>query len=145
VAAGDRRRRPDRLLLLGERTDVRDCLAAFDLFVLPSRTEGMSNALLEAMAMELPVVATAVGGNSEVITADTTGVLVPPDDPAALAAAIEVVATTPGLGERLGAAARRRVEERFGARAMVRRLETVYASVLPDARLATRVRSAAAA
>jgi glycosyltransferase involved in cell wall biosynthesis len=115
--------------LLGDRADVRDVLAALDVFVLPSRTEGMSNALLEAMATGLPVVATAVGGTPEVIADGSSGLLVPVDDPAAMAAAIVRVLDDPSLAGRLGAAARQTVEERYGAKSMVRRLEAVYAAV----------------
>ncbi len=125
----------DRVLMLGDRSDVPDVLAALDVFVLPSRTEGMSNALLEAMAAALPVVATAVGGNPEVVSTETTGVLVPPDDMMSLADAILRLATSPTLAAQLGAAARRHVEERYGARAMVRRLETVYMAVADAAPL----------
>ena len=63
---------------LGERADVPDLMRAFDLFVLPSVGEGMSNTILEAMASGLPVVATRVGGNPELIEEDVTGTLVPP-------------------------------------------------------------------
>lgn len=129
VAQGSRLGLADDLLMLGDRADVRDVLAALDVFVLPSRTEGMSNALLEAMAMERPVVATAVGGTPEVVTTEVNGLLVPPDAPAAMAEAMARVLRDPGLGERLGAAARQTVEARHGSRAMVRRLEAVYASV----------------
>ena len=73
--------------MLGDRADIEEILAAVDVFVLPSRTEGMSNALLEAMAMALPVVATAVGGTPEVIAEGRSGLLVPSDDPSAMAAA----------------------------------------------------------
>src|SRR6185295_18528307 len=120
----------DRVQLLGDRSDVPDVLAALDVFVLPSRTEGMSNALLEAMAAGLPVVATAVGGNPEVVAPDGSGLLVPPDDPEAMAAAVARLLAAPAEAARLGAAARRRVEESFGARAMVRRLEAVYTALL---------------
>lgn len=114
--------------LLGDRSDVREVLAALDVFVLPSRTEGMSNALLEAMAMGLPVVATAVGGNQEVVTDGRSGVLVPADAAGAMAAAIARVLDDGAFAAALGSAARRAVEERYGARSMVRRLEAVYAA-----------------
>ncbi len=119
----------DRVRLLGNRDDVRDLLAALDVFALPSLTEGMSNALLEAMAMALPLVATAVGGNPEVVTDAEHGLLVPPGDPEPLARAIARLLANRDDGARMGAAARRRVEERYGARAMVRDLEGVYAAV----------------
>jgi glycosyltransferase involved in cell wall biosynthesis len=115
--------------LLGDLADVRSALEALDVFVLPSRTEGMSNALLEAMAMELPVVATAVGGTPEVVGDGRTGLLVGADDPAAMAAAISRLLDDPAAASCVGAAARQTVEEKFGARSMVRQLEAVYAAV----------------
>lgn len=119
----------ERVHFLGNRGDVSSVLAALDVFVLPSLTEGMSNALLEAMAMALPVVATRVGGNPEVIGDESRGLLVPPDQPQALAAALVRLLGDQGLATRLGGAARLRVEERYGARAMVRQLEGIYAAV----------------
>jgi glycosyltransferase involved in cell wall biosynthesis len=122
----------ERTLFVGARTDVREALAALDVFILPSRTEGMSNALLEAMAMACPVVATAVGGTPEVVTEGASGLLVPPEQPDAMAAAVARALQSPELAATLGEGARRRAEERFGSRAMVRRLEEVYASVVPN-------------
>ncbi len=119
----------ERVRFLGNREDVRAVLAALDAFVLPSLTEGMSNALLEAMAMALPVIATDVGGNPEVIGDAMTGMLIPADQPEAMANAIAQLLGDPERQRRLGAAARRRVEERYGARAMVRQLESIYAAV----------------
>jgi glycosyltransferase involved in cell wall biosynthesis len=126
------------VMFAGSLSDVRPALAAIDLFVLPSRAEGMSNALLEAMAAARPVVATAVGGTSEVLDADRTGVLVRPDDPEALAAAVLGLLAEPVRCARLGAAARQAVEDRFGARRMISRLEELYTE-----RLAARERPAA--
>ena len=74
----------------------REVLSAFDLFVLSSHDEGMSNAILEAMAMQKPVVATDVGGTGEVVQPGRTGLLVPPKDPAALAQAIDADPRRPG-------------------------------------------------
>jgi glycosyltransferase involved in cell wall biosynthesis len=128
--------------MFGDRSEVRDVLAALDAFVLPSRTEGMSNALLEAMAMGLPAIATAVGGNPEVVTDGTTGLLVPADDPAAMAAALARMLDDASLASRLGAAARRVVEDRYGARSMVRRLEAVYGAVAAGDDGATAERTA---
>jgi glycosyltransferase involved in cell wall biosynthesis len=132
VARAERLGIAARVRFLGDRADVDEVLAALDLFVLPSRTEGMSNALLEAMAMALPVVATAVGGTPEVIADGRSGVLVAADDPAAMAAAIGRVLVDPARGRGLGEAARTVVEERYGARGMVRRLEGIYAKVAGD-------------
>ena len=134
----------DRVRLLGNRDDVRDVLAALDVFALPSLTEGMSNALLEAMAMALPLVATAVGGNPEVVTDAEHGLLVPPGDPEPLARAIGRLLANREDGARMGAAARRRVEERYGARAMVRELEGVYAAVAARAARADAATATAA-
>jgi glycosyltransferase involved in cell wall biosynthesis len=129
AADAERRGVAAAVRLLGDRADVRDVLAALDAFVLPSRTEGMSNALLEAMAMALPVVATAVGGTPEVVADGRSGLLVPADDPAAMADAVARVLDDAGLASTLGSAARRVVEDRYGARNMVRRLEAVYTAV----------------
>ncbi len=128
--------------LLGDRTDVRDVVAALDVFVLPSRTEGMSNALLEAMATALPVVATAVGGTPEVVADGRSGLLVHADDPVAMAAAVARLLDDGGMAARLGAAARQTVEERYGAISMVRRLEAVYAAVANSTNGAARGSSA---
>lgn len=129
AADADRLGIASQVRLVGDRADVRDVLAALDVFVLPSRTEGMSNALLEAMAMALPVVATAVGGTPEVVADGRSGLLVPPDDATTMARAVERVLADPAFAAALGAAARRVVEDRYGARNMVRRLEAVYAAV----------------
>ena len=110
----------------GAVRDVRAALAAMDVFVLPSHAEGMSNALLEAMAAARPIVATAVGGTREVLEGDDAGVLVPPGDADALATQILHLLADPRRAAGLGAGARRRVSDRFGARAMVARLERLY-------------------
>jgi glycosyltransferase involved in cell wall biosynthesis len=101
--------------LAGERDDVAGLLAQADLFVLPSRSEGLPVSVLEAMAAGVPVVASAVGGVPELVEDGATGLLVPPGDPRALAAAIAKLAGDPALRRRLGAAGRRRVEARFDA------------------------------
>ena len=93
----------DRVHLLGERADIPVLLRAFDLFCLPSLAEGISNTLLEAMATGLPVVATAVGGNPELVARDETGLLVPAGDPDALATALGGLVAEPALRRRLGA------------------------------------------
>ena len=130
------------VLMLGDRSDVRDVLSALDVFVLPSRTEGMSNALLEAMAMERAVVATAVGGNVEVVAHEKSGLLVPSEDVEGTANAIARLIDHPEVAAGLGAAARQRVEARYGSRTMVRQLETVYASAAARLNIASRVAEA---
>jgi len=116
----------DNMRWLGERNDVDELLAASDIFVLPSHQEGFSNALLEAMAARLPVVATAVGGNRDAIVDNETGLLVPPRDPRALAAAILSLADNPDLRRSFGDAGRRRVEQHFSLPACVDRYERLY-------------------
>lgn len=121
----------DHLRLLGRRTDIPEILAAFDLFVLSSHGEGMSNAILEAMAMEKPVVATGVGGTSEVVQHRRSGLLVPAKDPDALAAAIEEVLRSPAEETAaMGRLGRQIVLERFSAQAMVRQMEELYVELL---------------
>ena len=115
---------------IGTVADVRPALAAMDVFVLPSQAEGMSNALLEAMAAERPVVATAVGGTAEVCDGTRTGLLVPADDPGAMAHAILGLLADPARAADMAGAARCLVESRFSARAMVARLERLYAERL---------------
>lgn len=103
---------------LGFRDDVVDCLAAADVAVLPSRHEGLGVAALEAMAVGRPVVASRVGGLAEVVADGETGSLVPPDDPAALAAALGELAAAPETRRRMGAAGAARVRARYSAAAM---------------------------
>lgn len=98
---------------LGERDDIPTLLGACDVFVLSSRSEGMPMSVLEAMAAEMPVVATAVGGVPEVV-GEEAGSLVPAADAAALAAALARLLDDRPLRERLGQAGRARVERRFG-------------------------------
>ena len=110
----------------GSLADVRTALAAMDVFVLPSRAEGMSNALLEAMAAARPIVATAVGGTGEVLEHERTGVLVLPDDEEEMARAVLGLFAEPERAAVLGASAQRATAERYGAQAMVTRLERLY-------------------
>jgi glycosyltransferase involved in cell wall biosynthesis len=130
--------------LAGRRSDMPEVLSAFDLYVLSSHDEGMSNALLEAMAMELPVVATDVGGTGEVVVAGESGFLVPPKDPKALAAGIEQVLSRPDGGRSMGRVGRRIVEQKFSARSMVREMERVYLSWIQQRRSHRRGGRAAA-
>jgi glycosyltransferase involved in cell wall biosynthesis len=113
------------------RENVADYLAASDLLVLPSRSEGLPHAVLEAMAFSLPVVASHVGGVSEVVEDGVTGALVPPDDPPALAAALEPLLADADLRARHGAAARAAFERRdFTGERVARELEGIYLGVL---------------
>jgi len=115
---------------LDSRTDVPDLLRAADLFVHPSHQEGFSNAILEAMAAGLPVVACNVGGNPEAVVDGVTGFLVPPRDPTALARAMAEILADPVKGSSMGEAGRQRATERFSLGRMVAEIETMYESLL---------------
>lgn len=114
----------------GWRGDVPDILRSLDVFVLPSAAEGISNTVLEAMSTALPVVATRVGGNPELVVDGETGALVPAADPDALAAALAAYVEDPGRLRRHGDAGRRRIEAEFRLSAMVERYLDVYDEVL---------------
>jgi glycosyltransferase involved in cell wall biosynthesis len=116
----------ERFALSGAVSDVPGFLAGLDVAVLPSRAEGMSNAVLEYMAAGRPIVASAVGATPELLGDGRYGLLVPPGDAQALAAAIGKLLRQPDLARRLGAAARRRACERYSREAMVRRFEEFY-------------------
>jgi glycosyltransferase involved in cell wall biosynthesis len=119
-----------RVRIDGHWRSPRRVLPALDLFVLASRNEGMGRALVEAMASGLAIVATDVGGVGEVLEEGRCGILVPPGDPEALAAAIDQVAGDPALRAALGAAARTRAVA-FGAGRMGRQVIRLYREVLP--------------
>jgi glycosyltransferase involved in cell wall biosynthesis len=109
-----------------------EVLSAFDLFVLSSHDEGMSNAILEAMSMELPVVATDVGGTGEVVRHGESGLLVPAKDPLPLADAMIEVLGAPARGRAMGRVGRQIVVDGFSARSMVRQMESLYISLLRE-------------
>ncbi|HEX2456773.1 MAG TPA: glycosyltransferase family 4 protein [Vicinamibacterales bacterium] len=117
------------VMLLGFRPDVLSLHKAFDLFVMSSVTEGLGTSLLDAMACEKPVVATNAGGIPEVVLEGTTGLLVPPRDHAAMAAAIVRLLRDPALRDRMGAAGLRVVREKFSAERMVQDTLKVYQAV----------------
>jgi glycosyltransferase involved in cell wall biosynthesis len=116
--------------LLGEVRDIPALLAGASLLVLPSISEGISLTLLEAMARGLPVVATDVGGNAEVVLDGETGLLVPARNPERLAEAILKVYRDPELGRQMGLRGHRRVTEHFDSRRMVANYEKMYESLL---------------
>ncbi|HKW36432.1 MAG TPA: TIGR03088 family PEP-CTERM/XrtA system glycosyltransferase [Burkholderiales bacterium] len=112
--------------LPGKRDDVARIMRSFDLFVLPSLAEGISNTILEAMATGLPVLATAVGGNRELVREGETGTLVPRDDPERMASALRAYAVSAELCRRQGREARRAIETDFGMEAMVNGYMKIY-------------------
>ena len=122
-----------RVLFCGERRDIERILPLLDCFVLASSSEGMSNAALEAMACGLPVLATAVGGNAEVVDAPRTGMLVPPHSPLRIAAAMRELLAHPERTRQMGLLGRQRVEARFSIQAMVRDFSRFYESLQPAA------------
>jgi len=118
-----------RLHLLGHSNDVDRVLGAFDVFVLPSFSEGMSNTLLEAMAAGVPPVASDVGGNGEIVRDGVDGRLFPSDDEAALRACLAALCRDEAARARLATAARERVLSTFDIRQMIERYEQLYERV----------------
>lgn len=116
--------------LPGERADIPQLMRTMDLFVLPSLGEGISNTILEAMSTGVPVVATAVGGNAELVTDGVTGMLVPPDEPSAMMRAILWYYRNPDLLAGHGRAARQKVETSFSIEAMTEGYIRVYDKAL---------------
>jgi glycosyltransferase involved in cell wall biosynthesis len=119
-----------RVHLLGLRSDVAALLAAADVFVLPSLSEGLPLALLEAMFAGRPIVASEVGDIAAALGHGAAGVLVPPGDPAALAASLDDLLTRPDRARTLGAHARRRAADQYDVSHMVRRYRSIYDRVL---------------
>jgi len=128
--AGLKQRAGDGILFLGSQPDVTPYLQAADLFVLPSAAEGLSLALLEALACGLPVIATSVGGNPEVIRHLETGWLTPPDDPPALTEAIVTLLEDEKLQSKLRENARAHAVQNYSLIKMADRLVDLYRQVL---------------
>ena len=122
-----------RVRLLGRREDAPDLLAGCDLFVLPSRFEGLPVSVVEAMAASRPVVASAIGGTDEAVVEGETGLLVQAGDAAALAAAVARVAGDGELSAAMGAAGRARALQSFTATGMAHAVEATYLELLGDA------------
>lgn len=123
----------DRAWLAGERGDVPDVMRSLNCFVLPSLAEGISNTILEAMACGLPVIATDVGGNAELVDAGRTGELVPSGDVQAMAERIVGMASDPDRAVAMGQAGRRRIEQAFSLPAMVAAYQDLYDRLLQRA------------
>ena len=127
VAAGLGQR--DHVRLLGNRDDIPTVMSALDVFVLPSIAEGISNTILEAMATGLPVVATRVGGNPELVEEGVGGALVPRSDPDALAAAIAAYTGDAELRRRHGQASRQRAIGHFSLERMAQAYANLYTAL----------------
>jgi len=124
----------DRVILPGNQIDVVPWLQALDIFALPSyANEGVPQALLQAMACELPVVTTPVGSIEEAVTHEMTGLLVPPQNAQALVDALKVLIDDESLRRRLGVAGRRQVLARFGLDHMLDCMEDVFRKVISKA------------
>jgi sugar transferase (PEP-CTERM/EpsH1 system associated) len=134
----------DLAWLPGARHDIPAVLRGFDVFVLPSFGEGVSNTVLEAMAAGLPVVATRVGANADLVADGDTGCLVPPSDSAALAAALAAYATDPARSVAHGRAGRLRAEQRFSLQRMIDRYHRLYLELTDGAAGTARDASGAA-
>ncbi len=120
----------DRVWLPGDREDIPALLRRMDIFLLPSLGEGISNTILEAMATGLPVIATAVGGNPELVESRRTGLLVPPGDARELAEAIATLADDPAMRRAMGQAGLERIRQDFTWRRTVEAYLGVYDELL---------------
>jgi sugar transferase (PEP-CTERM/EpsH1 system associated) len=128
-ALEDQARRPGlqgRVTFLGRRADIADLLPLFDVFALTSTSEGLPLTVLEAMAAGLPCVSTAVGAIPEAVTEGQTGLLVPPGDSDALAAALTRLLRDPGLRRKMGQEGQKRARAHFDLKAMTKRYEDLY-------------------
>lgn len=120
----------DRFHLLGGVANIPKLLSTADIFVMPSRSEGFSNAIIEAMAASLPVLATDVGGNAEAVQNGVNGFVIPVEDAAALARAMRRLLDDPARARQMGAAGRKMVAEKFSKDAMMSRTTAAYISLL---------------
>jgi len=115
---------------LGRRSNVPDILRTLDIFVLPSLSEGMSNTILEAMSCKLPVVATNVGGNSELVVHGLTGLLVQRNNHEEMCRKLEELVMNPDKREQMGSQGRKRVGSFFSIGKMIKNYESLYISML---------------
>jgi glycosyltransferase involved in cell wall biosynthesis len=118
-------------LFLGRRADIPKILGCCDIAVLPSRAEGLPNAMLEYMATGLPVIASRVGGNAELIDDGVTGLLVPPEDSSALSAALLKLLRDPGMAQRMAQAGHEFAVRNFSFERLVREVDELYSELLP--------------
>jgi glycosyltransferase involved in cell wall biosynthesis len=127
------------VVLTGSRRDVPGILRASRLVAHPGEQEGLSNAILEAMAAGIPVVASRAGGNPEAVEDGETGLLVPEGDPGALASGILALLCDPSRADAMGRAARKRAMERFSLEGMVAAVEETYLELLEGRPLSRRI------
>ncbi|HKP65587.1 MAG TPA: glycosyltransferase, partial [Casimicrobiaceae bacterium] len=124
----------DLAWLTGARSDVADLLRMLDVFVLPSLAEGISNTILEAMATALPVIATDVGGNAELVEDGVTGMIVPVNDIDRMAGALTRCAEAPDAARNMGLEGRKKAERVYGIDAMVAQYDALYTQLLARSR-----------
>jgi glycosyltransferase involved in cell wall biosynthesis len=122
------------VIFTGFRRDIPDLLPVFEVFLLPSIWEGLPTVLLEAMAMKKPVVASSVGGIPEIVEDEKTGVLIPPQDPDALAEAVIFLLKNPDIADKMGQAGYERVRRNFSLDNTVAKTETVYDRLIEQKR-----------
>jgi len=118
------------IFFFGNRQDIPELLEAFDLFVLGSFYEGMSNAILEAMAASLPVITTNIPENREIVQSGVNGFLVPPRDSSAIAQALRKLILDPNRARAFGQASRNRIEQDFSSSVTLRKLHELYHQLL---------------
>ena len=128
----------DLAWLPGERNDIPEIMRSLDCFSLPSLAEGISNTILEAMASGLPVIATDVGGNADLVVAGKTGEIIPAADPEAMAMQIVKLATQPDVARSMGLAGRETIEQKFSMTAMVAAYQGTYDKLLHRTGATTR-------
>jgi len=119
-------------LFLGSRSDIPDILACCDIAILPSRAEGLSNAVLEYMASGLPTIVSRVGGNTELVEDGVTGLIVPPEDSAALSAALLKLLREPNVARQIGQNGREFVVRNFSFERLVRQVDALYTELLQE-------------
>ena len=117
-------------LFLGHRTDTAEILASCDIAILPSKAEGLPNAVLEYMATGLPIIVSRVGGNSEIIQDGVTGLIIPPNDSAALSGALLKFLRAPHLARELAQRAHEFAVQNFSYERLVRETDTLYTELL---------------
>jgi glycosyltransferase involved in cell wall biosynthesis len=120
----------ENFLFLGRRGDIPEILACCDIAVLPSRAEGLPNAVLEYMAAGLPSVVTRVGGNAELVDDGKTGLLLPPEDSGALSNALLKLLRDPGMAKRVAQAGHEFTVRTFGFERLVREVDALYSDLL---------------
>ncbi len=117
-------------MFLGRRNDIPDVLASCDIAVLPSRAEGLPNAVLEYMAAGLPTIASRVGGNAELVQDGVTGLLVPPEDSSAIAAALLRILNDPDLSRKMAESGKKLALENYSFERLIREVDALYTELL---------------